>query len=471
MARREESQELRLMPEVNDAQSRLNPTYVKSVLSPRSEEEVRKAILTAAEAGDSISMAGGRHSMGGQQFGTGTVHLDLREMDRIVAFDRRNGLIEVEGGIMWPELIGYLHANQDGSETIWAVRQKQTGIDQVSIAGSLSSNIHGRGLRLPPFVSDIESFRIIDADGRLRVCSRTENRELFALAIGGYGLFGVVTRVTIRLVPRSKVKRLVEVIAVRDLMPRIDAAIEDGCVFGDCQYSIDLHGGEEFHPGVFSCYRPVPDDTPVPAETRQMAASDWADLYRLARTNKAKAFTTYKQFYLGTSGQVYWSDAHQLSNVFEGYDAVVSTDQGTEMITEVYVDRDSLLPFLSEVRQDFICHGVDMTYGTIRFIEPDEESFLPWATRRSVCIVCNLHVVHTPEGIKKAQADFRRIIDRVIEHGGRFYLTYHAWATREQVETCYPRFSEFLDAKQLHDPERRFQSDWYRHYARLFGRE
>ena len=458
------------MPEVNDAQSRLNATHVKSILSPRSEEEVRKAILTAAEAGDSISMAGGRHSMGGQQFGTGTVHLDLRGMDRIVEFDRRNGLIEVESGIMWPELIGYLHANQDGGETIWAVRQKQTGIDQVSIAGSLSSNIHGRGLRFPPFVSDIESFRMIDADGRLKVCSRTENCELFALAIGGYGLFGVVTRATIRLVPRSKVKRMVEVIAVRTLMPRIDAAIEDGCMFGDCQYSIDLHGGEEFHPGVFSCYRPVPDDTPVPAEIRHMAASDWADLYRLARTNKQKAFATYKQFYLGTSGQVYWSDAHQLSNVFEGYDAVVSTVQGTEMITEVYVDRDALLPFLTEVRQDFIRYGVDMTYGTIRFIEPDEESFLPWATRRSICIVCNLHVVHTPEGIKKAQADFRRIIDRVIEHGGRFYLTYHAWATREQVETCYPRFSEFLDAKLLHDPECRFQSDWYRHYATLFGR-
>jgi SAM-dependent methyltransferase len=350
------------------------------------------------------------------------------------------------------------------------VRQKQTGIDQVSIAGSLSSNIHGRGLRFPPFVSDIESFRIIDADGCLKVCSRTENRELFALAIGGYGLFGVVTRVTIRLVPRFKVKRMVEVIAVRNLMPLIDAAIEEGFLFGDCQYSIDLHSGEEFHPGVFSCYRPVPDDTPVPEETRHMASSDWADLYRLARTNKGKAFATYKQFYLGTSGQVYWSDAHQLSNVFDGYDAVVSTDQGTEMITEVYVDGDSLIPFLIEVRQDFIRHGVDMTYGTIRFIEPDEESFLPWATRRSVCIVCNLHVMHTPEGIQKAQADFRRIIDRVIEHGGRFYLTYHPWATREQVETCYPRFSDFLDAKLVHDPGCRFQSDWYRHYATLFGR-
>ena len=38
------------MPEVNDAQSRLNPTHVKSILSPRSEEEVRKAILRSSLA-------------------------------------------------------------------------------------------------------------------------------------------------------------------------------------------------------------------------------------------------------------------------------------------------------------------------------------------------------------------------------------------------------------------------------------
>ena len=458
------------MPEVNDSQSRLNRTDVKSIVVPKDEEDVRRVIRQAAAAGESISIAGGRHSMGGQQFGADTVHLDMRGLNRIVHFDRENGLIEVESGIMWPELIGFLHGNQDGDGTIWAVRQKQTGIDQVSIGGSLASNIHGRGLQFPPFISDIESFRIIDANGRSLKCSRVENQELFSLAIGGYGLFGVVTRVTLRLVPRCVVKRMVEVIAVRNLMPRIDAAIEEGFIFGDCQYSIDLHGDEEFHPGVFSCYRPVADDTPVPEQTRHMSPSDWADLYRLARTDKEKAFAKYEQFYLGTSGQVYWSDAHQLSNVFEGYDAVVSTDQGTEMITEVYVDRDSLIPLLAEVRRDFIEHDVDMTYGTIRFIEPDEESFLPWAAKRSVCIVCNLHVTHTPEGIEKARQDFRRIIDRVIEHGGRFFLTYHPWATREQVETCYPRFPEFLDAKLRYDPERRFQSNWYRHYAGLFGK-
>ncbi|MCH2160708.1 MAG: FAD-binding oxidoreductase, partial [Phycisphaerales bacterium] len=346
------------MPEVNDVQSQLNTTQVRSIVSPASEEDVRQAVLAAAEQDVPVSMAGGRHSMGGQQFGTDTMFLDMREYKGIVDFDRENGLIEVESGIMWPELIGYLHDNQPDAETTWAVRQKQTGIDHVSIGGSLSSNIHGRGLKFPPFISDIESFRIINHQGESLTCSREENQELFSLAIGGYGLFGVVTHVTLRLVPRQVVKRMVEVIAVRNLIPRIESVIDEGFLYGDCQYSISLGGDEEFHPGVFSCYKPVADDTPLQKETKHMSSSDWAALYRLARTDKEKAFSTYEQFYLGTSGQVYWSDAHQLSNVFEGYNEAVAAKQETEMITEVYVRAELLNQFMTEVRRDFVKHQV-----------------------------------------------------------------------------------------------------------------
>ncbi|MCH2134192.1 MAG: FAD-binding oxidoreductase [Phycisphaerales bacterium] len=456
------------MPEVNDVQSRVNRTEVHSIVQPASEAEIHQALQQAVKLDVPVSIAGGRHSMGGQQFGTGTLLLDMQQYSGVVHFDRANGLIEVESGIMWPQLIQYLHENQDGQGVTWAVRQKQTGIDRVSIGGSLSSNIHGRGLKFPPFISDIESFKIINHAGDSLTCSRTENAELFSLAIGGYGLFGIVTHVTLRLVPRQVVKRMVEIIAVRNLLPRIEAALEEGFLYGDCQYSIDLEGDEEFHPGVFSCYKPVPDDTPVSEQKKQMAGADWAALYRLARTDKGKAFSQYEQFYLGTSGQVYWSDAHQLSTVFDGYNEAVASKPETEMITEIYVRAESLIPLMVDVRRDFVKHQVDMTYGTIRFIEPDTESFLPWATERLVCIVCNLHIVHTPEGLEKARADFRRIIDRVIEHGGRFFLTYHRWATREQVETCYPKFRDFLAAKLRYDPDRRFQSDWYRHYAGLF---
>jgi hypothetical protein len=47
-------------------------------------------------------------------------------------------------------------------------------------------------------------------------------------------------------------------------------------------------------------------------------------------------------------------------------------------------------------------------------------------------------------------------------------LTYHRYASRMQVEGCYPQFAEFLELKRKYDPEERFQSDWYRHYKTIF---
>jgi len=77
--------------------------------------------------------------------------------------------------------------------------------------------------------------------------------------------------------------------------------------------------------------------------------------------------------------------------------------------------------------------------------------------------------VHTGEGLRHAANAFRRLIDLGIRHGGSYYLTYHKYATRKQVEACYPRFAEFLRLKRKHDPGELFQSDWYRHYRGMFA--
>lgn len=455
--------------QVNDAQSKLNPTVVRRIVKATSVDEIRSAIEDAARDGTAVSLAGGRHAMGGQQFGTDTVLLDTTDFREVIRFDRKNGLVEVQAGIQWPELIDYLHREQKGDERPWAIRQKQTGVDRVSIGGSLAANIHGRGLTLPPFVSDVESFELLDANGELHHCSRSENAELFSLAIGGYGLFGVLTSVTLRLVPRTHVQRVVEVIAVRDFLSRVEQRLDEGYTYGDCQYSTDLTTDEASHPGVFSCYRAVPAEVPHPKARLQLTADQWARLYTLARTDKKKAFEIYSDYYVKSSGQIYWSDTHQLSTAFEGYRRAVDKSRGTEMITEVYLPKDALNSFLTQVRRDCLEHTVDLTYGTIRLVDRDSETFLRWATEPCVCIVCNLHVANSQKGRAKARNDFRRIIDRAIEFGGRYYLTYHRWATRKQVETCYPQFVDFLRLKQKYDPQERLQSDWYRHYKQMFA--
>jgi FAD/FMN-containing dehydrogenase len=112
----------------------------------------------------------------------------------------------------------------------------------------------------------------------------------------------------------------------------------------------------------------------------------------------------------------------------------------------------------------------DVVYGTVRLIERDDESFLAWATEPWACVIFNLHVEPGEEGRNHAAAGFRLLIDLAIARGGSYYLTYHRWATRAQVEACYPQFAEFLQRKREQDPQELFQSEWYLHYRELFAK-
>jgi hypothetical protein len=97
--------------------------------------------------------------------------------------------------------------------------------------------------------------------------------------------------------------------------------------------------------------------------------------------------------------------------------------------------------FFEEVREDFRKNKVELIYGTVRVIERDDETFLPWAKQSYVCTIFNLHTVHSPDGIQRSADAFRRLINMAARRGGTYYLTYHRYATREQIESCYPRFS------------------------------
>jgi FAD/FMN-containing dehydrogenase len=456
---------------VNDAHSSLNPTLIAGVVHIRSVADIRRAVNAAAASGSAVSICGARHAMGAQQFGTGTVLLDTTAFDRVLAFDPARGVIEVEAGIRWPVLHDWLRDAQRGAGPAWTFRQKQTGADALSIGGCLSANVHGRGLDLPPFVSEVESFTLVDANGEIVCCSRTENADLFRLAIGGYGLFGVIATVTLRLVRRFKVRRIVEILDIETLIGAFGARIADGFAYGDFQFSIDPASAGFLRRGVFSCYEPVPAVTPIPGDQRVLSQDDWKRLVTLAHTDKAAAFAHYARHYLATSGQVYWSDTHQMSVYLDDYHRDVDRalgHRGSEVITEIYVPRDCLADFMAEAAADFRREKVDAIYGTVRLIRRDDETFLAWARDDYACVIFNLHVRHDPAGKARAADAFRRLIDMAIARGGSYYLTYHRHATRAQVETCHPRFGEFLSLKRRHDPAERFQSDWYRHYRDAF---
>lgn len=464
---------------VNDIHSQLNRTRVARLAAPGSLAALQTEITRARDEGRSISIAGGRHAMGGQQFARGSVLLDTSRLCRVLRFDPARRLIEVEAGIRWPELVAHTLRAQAGRARQVGIVQKQTGADRLSLGGALAANVHGRGLRLKPFVNDVESFVLVGADGVARRCSREENSELFRLAAGGYGLFGVVYSITLRLAPRRRVERVVELVRLADLQRLFEERIADGHLYGDFQFATDPRAEGFLRTGIFSCYRPTGDDDATredeaDATHKELAPDDWRGLLYLAHADRRRAFEVYSRHYLATSGQRYWSDTHQLSFYLDDYHGELdarlgASERGSEMISELYVPRERLAAFMETVREDFRRNSAELVYGTVRLIERDEETFLAWAREDYACVVFNLHVRHTAAGRGKARRDFRLLIQRAVEHGGNYYLTYHRWATRRQLLRCYPQMPDFLRLKLRHDPTELFQSDWYRHHKKTVG--
>src|SRR5216117_948718 len=457
---------------VNDVHSQFNRTRVRELLKPRTRDELAEIVHSASRKGLSISLSGCRHSMGGQQFATDSICIDTRSLGRVISFDQERGLIEAEAGIQWPKLIRtYLDAQADSAKQ-WGIAQKQTGADTFTLGGSLSSNVHGRGLAMKPLISNIESFKLINADGKSIRCSRDENNELFRLAIGGYGLFGLVDTVTLRLVPRQKLRRVVEIIRASDLPKRFEERIAQSFLYGDFQFSVDERSSDFLQRGVFSCYQPIDERKPIVAE-KKLRNNDWLDLLRLAYCDREKAFKRYSDYYLSTNGQTYWSDTSQLSAYLPDYAQklrdLIGGEESSLIIKEIYVPRVDLPDFLTQAAALLRSNRTTVIYGTVRLIEKDDESFLAWAKESYACIIFNLLTFHTPTGIESSARSFRGLIGLAIARGGSYYLTYHKFAKPEQVVACYPQFKQFLNLKRKYDPTERFQSDWYRHYRRVFA--
>jgi FAD/FMN-containing dehydrogenase len=326
---------------------------------------------------------------------------------------------------------------------------------------------------MAPFIGDVEAFRMVNARGELVRCSREENAELFALAIGGYGLFGVVTSVSLRLVPRRKVQRLVELRGAEGLAQAFDNRIQDGFLYGEARLSVDEKSEEFLNRNVFTSYRPVADDMPLPTMERELTEGDWKELLYLAHASKTEGFRRYARFAMSSHEHVTWSDEHQMGayplNYHRDVDRRLAT-RGTEMMTELFCERIALEPFLAELRAFARRAELNIVSAEVSLIEQDRESFLAWARRPYACVSLDLHIERGTSSLIRAGDAFRRLIDIALRYGGGYYLAYHRHAIKRQVLAAYPQFPQFLRYKRKHDPGELFQSDWYRHYKEMMER-
>jgi FAD/FMN-containing dehydrogenase len=190
---------------INDV-TQLNPVRVMAIVAPGTIEEVQEALRRTSGP---VSIGGGRFSMGGQTASPGSLHFDMRAMNRIVAFSPEQKTIVVQAGVRWCDIQHFIDPHG------LAVKIMQTYAN-FTVGGALGVNCHGRYVGLGPLVLSVRSLKLVLHDGQLVQASREANPELFYGAIGGYGALGVVVEVELDLADNLRVKRIDRVMPLAD---------------------------------------------------------------------------------------------------------------------------------------------------------------------------------------------------------------------------------------------------------------
>jgi hypothetical protein len=113
-------------------------------------------------------------------------------LDRILRWDAARALIEVQSGTAWRALAARLAPSAPALEACIA----QGGL-RGTVGEALSTNAPGPDGR--PLVALVEAATLVTPDGELQCVSRTRNADLFALAVGGHGLFGLTYSISLRV--------------------------------------------------------------------------------------------------------------------------------------------------------------------------------------------------------------------------------------------------------------------------------
>ncbi|CAG7628972.1 FAD-binding protein [Paenibacillus allorhizosphaerae] len=164
---------------------------------PESVGQIQELVARSSQ----IKVLGTRHSFNGIADCTGSL-LSLQKLNRVTALDRSRNQVTVEAGIRYGELCGYLHSNGYALHNL-------ASLPHITVAGACATATHGSGDLNGNLATAVRAMEVVKADGELVVFSRDEQDGLLAGAAVGLGGLGVVTKMTLDVIPHFQMSQYV----------------------------------------------------------------------------------------------------------------------------------------------------------------------------------------------------------------------------------------------------------------------
>jgi FAD/FMN-containing dehydrogenase len=442
-------------PIINDA-SRLNPTSVARHISLAADrtsdvvDRIRKEIASAAADGRPFAIGTARHSMGGQSIPRDGVAITLTGGQ--IDLDRAGMTYRVSAGMRWFEVIRALDAQGFSP----AVMQSNSDF---GVGSTFCVNSHGWPTRYGPFGSTVRSVRIVSADGQLVECSRTKNAELFAFAMGGYGLFGAIVDAELDMVPNALLEPSFARMDPSRFADAFIKAVETDPAVRMAYGRLSVARGSLFNEALLITYRPAAKQpSPLPAVVDHGAMTGVSrDVYRLQTGHEwAKNFRWFME---ASAGPSLASAATRNTLMVEPVANLASGDRTrTDILHEYFVPPDRFTGFVELCRAVIPKAKAEFLNVTLRYVDADPIAVLAYAPQKRIAAVMSFSQEISPEGEADMMTMTETLIEGVKGLGGAFYLPYRLHARRDQVRSIYPRTDEFVAAKRRLDPSLVFRN-------------
>lgn len=167
-----------------------NITYSTSnVYYPKTVEEVQEIVRKS----DKIRPLGSRHSFN-RIADSKENQISLKEMNKVVSLDKTANTITVEGGARYGEFAAYLHENGYALPNL-------ASLPHITVVGACATATHGSGVKNGNLSSSVSAIEFVNAAGEVVTLSKQNDPEEFPGAVVNLGALGVVTKITLDLLP------------------------------------------------------------------------------------------------------------------------------------------------------------------------------------------------------------------------------------------------------------------------------
>jgi FAD/FMN-containing dehydrogenase len=166
---------------------------VSRVFRPRSVEEVERLFGRRDPPFRTLGLHGAGRSYGDAPLNNGGAALDLSLLRSIPDWDPETGRVRVEAGVTIEDL--WRATLPDG---YWP--PVVPGTMAVTLGGAVAANVHGKNCYAVGTIGDnVESLVVVLPTGERVECGPDRSPDLFRGVVGGFGMLGCITEITLRL--------------------------------------------------------------------------------------------------------------------------------------------------------------------------------------------------------------------------------------------------------------------------------